>query len=302
MEQEPGLARTFLVHARGHFAPAMEPSALHALLVRTWEKARAAWPTVMLPAEPFVRHLAERLSLDEPPAPLEPQLARLCVEELYLACACLRGEDSALECFEREYLAKLPALLRGPRQSEAMLDDVCQLVRVKILVAAPGEVPRIGEYSGRGTLLSWLRVTAVRIAIKLRQVEKPAPEQDAETVFAALPAPGVDPELDLVRRRHHADFRHAVRESFAVLTSDERHLFRLYFVDQLSMYDLAALFRVNQSTVSRWLKSARQSIYTETQRRLRERLGLSAREFESFLAVIDSQLELGLSQLLREET
>jgi RNA polymerase sigma-70 factor, ECF subfamily len=146
-----------------------------------------------------------------------------------------------------------------------------------------------------------VRVTAVRIAIKLQAGEKAAPEQDVDTVFAALPAPGVDAELELIRRRHHADFRLSVRDAFAVLSAEERHLFRLYFIDQLSMYELAARFRVNQSTVSRWLKTARQRVHEETQRCLQARLGLSARDFKSFLAVLDSQVELGVSQLLRED-
>ena len=34
---------------------------------------------------------------------------------------------------------------------------------------------------------------------------------------------------------------------------------------------------------------------------LQARLGLCARDFKSFLAVLDSQFELGVSQLLRED-
>ncbi|WP_326938802.1 sigma-70 family RNA polymerase sigma factor [Archangium violaceum] len=279
----------------------MDTATLERLLGRAWETSRAQWPAVALPAEPFVTHLAERLPEAGPHSPIEPLLEQLSLAELYLACACVRGIASAIELFERNYLAMLPGLLRGPKQSDAMMDEVCQLARVKLLVHTPEGGPKLAEYTGRGALLSWVRVTAVRIAIKLRAVEKPAPEQDADTLFAALPAPGVDAELDLIKRRHQTDFRQSVREAFSVLSADERHVLRLYFVDQLSMYELAALFRVNQSTVSRWLKTARQAIYEETQRRLQARLGLSHRDFKSFLAVLDSQLELGLSQLLKEE-
>lgn len=301
MEQVSGLAAAFLAHAKVRFVPPVETAALESLLVRAWESSRAQWPAVALPAEPFVIHLAERLPEAAPDSPLEPLLAQLSLAELYLACACMRGLPSAIELFERNYLAKLPGLLKGPKQPEAMLDDVCQVARVKLLVPTPEAAPKIAEYTGRGALLSWVRVTAVRIAIKLRAVEKPASEQDADTVFAALPAPGLDAELDLIKRRYHTDFRQAMREAFSALSADERHLLRLYFVDQLSMYELASLFRVNQSTVSRWLKSARQGVYEETRRRLQARLGLSPRDFQSFLAVLDSQLELSISQLLGEE-
>lgn len=70
-------------------------------------------------------------------------------------------------------------------------------------------------------------------------------------VLEALPAPGIDAELDLIKQRHQKEFRQALREAFSALTSDERHLLRLYFVDRLSTTELGALLRVNQSTVSR---------------------------------------------------
>jgi transcriptional regulator with XRE-family HTH domain len=67
------------------------------------------------------------------------------------------------------------------------------------------------------------------------------------------------------------------------------------------MYELATLFRVSQPTISRWLKSTRETVYQETRRHLQARLGLSPRDFQSFLALLDSQLELSISQLLGAE-
>jgi len=292
----------FLANAKVRFARPGDTAALEQRLVHAWESSRAQWPGVALPPEPFVTHLAQRLPKAGPDSPISALLEQLSLAELYLACACMRGIAPAIELFERNYLAPLPAMLRGPKQCDALIDDVCQLARVKLLVPTPGGGPKISEYTGRGALMSWVRVTAVRIAIKLQAGEKPASEQDSDgPSYEDHPAPGVDPEWDYIKRRHHTDFRHAVREAFSVLSANERHLLRLHFVDQLSMYELAALFRVNQSTISRKLKTARQTIYEETRRRLQERLGLSQRDFKSFLAVLDSQFELGLSQLLKEE-
>lgn len=301
IEQSSGLATTFLVHAKPHLVSRMDTSTVEHLLLRAWESARAQWPTVALPAELFVAYLAKRLPEPTSQEALEPLLAQLSLAELYLTCACVRGIPSSIELFERHYLARLPGLLRGPKQPEAMLDDVCQLTRMKLLVSTSEEGPKLAEYTGRGALMSWVRVTAVRIAIKQQAREKPAPEEEAESVLSALSAPGVDAELDLIKRRHREALRRAAREAFSVLSDHERHLFRLHFVDQLSMYELASLFRVNQSTISRWLKNARQGIYEETRRLLQARLGLSSRDFESFLSVLDSQFDLGISQLLREE-
>ncbi|EPX60308.1 putative DNA-binding regulatory protein [Cystobacter fuscus DSM 2262] len=300
MAQVHGLAATFLAHAKVRIVPSVDTTALEGLLVHAWETSRARWPAVELPSESFVTHIAERLPKEQPDSPLEPILAQLSLAELYLACACVRGLPAAIELLERNYLAKLPKLLRGPKLSEALLDDVCQLTRVKLLVTTPEGPPKLAEYAGRGALMSWVHVAATRFAIKLQGAEKPSSDEDMDDIEKMIPAPGLDAELDLMKRRYHADFRQAVNEAFRALSADERYLLRLYFVDQLSMYELAELFRVNQSTVSRWLKSARQSIYEETRHRLQERLGLSPRDFQSFLAMLDSKLELSISQLLGE--
>lgn len=280
---------------------APEPTPLEGLLHHVWDSARARWPGVDLDAERFVRYLAERLPEVSPGSPLAPVLESLCLAELYLACACAHGLPGATEAFEAHYLAKLPGLLGYLKQPAAVVDDVCQLTRVRLLVRTPDQGPRINDYTGRGALMSWVRVTAVRIALKLQASDKAGPDEDVADVLEALPAPGGDQELDLIRQRHQAEFRQALRDACSTLSSDERHLLRLYFVDRLSTTELGALLRVNQSTVSRWLKNARQTVHDETRRRLQARLNLSAGGFQSFLSVLDSQLDLSLSQLFGEE-
>ncbi len=301
MGDAPGLVATLFAHARGTLAPPGDSAALESLLNRAWESARTRWNPVALPAPLFVRHLAERLPDSASGASIESLLEPLSLDELYLACACVQGLPTATEAFEQHYLAKLPGMLAYLKQPAAELDDVCQLTRVKLLVRTPDSEPRIQDYSGRGALMSWVRVTAVRIALKLRSADRPAPDEHVAEVLEALPAPGLDAELDLIKQRHRAEFRLALREAFSSLSSDERHLLRLYFVDRLSTTELGTLLRVNQSTVSRWVKSARQSIYEETRRRLQARLHLSAGGFQSFLSVLDSQLDVSLSQLFGEE-
>lgn len=301
MGNGPGWVATLSTHTRAILAPADDPTAIESLLNRAWEAARARWPGVDVPRELFARHLAERLPEVSPGGALAPVLESLSLVELYLACACAQGLPAATAAFETHYLAKLPGLLGYLKQPAAVVDDICQLTRVKLLVRTPEQAPRMNDYSGRGALMSWVRVTAVRIALKLQASDRPEPDEDVTEVLEALPAPGGDAELDLIRQRHQAEFRQALRDAFSALSSDERHLLRLYFVDRLSTTELGALLRVNQSTVSRWLKSARQTVHDETWRHLRARLNLPPGGFQSFLAALDSQLDLSISQLFGEE-
>jgi RNA polymerase sigma-70 factor len=303
MEKPHTLADTFNAHASVRVATPEETVGLETLLRQAWATGSGAWSQVSLPADVFIRYLAQRLPESGAGSPLAALLESMALADLYLACACVQGVPTAIELLERHYLAKLPALLAYLKQPAAVLDDVCQKVRIHLLLGTAGARPRLSEYTGRGALLSWMRVVAVRMALHPGASARETTEE--ENVLAALqsmPAPGSDAEFELIKRRFHQEFRQAVREAFAVLASEKRHLLRLHFVDQLSTTELGPLFQVNQSTVSRWLKSARQEVYEETKRRLQERLGLSSREFASFVATLDSELDLSLSQVLKDAT
>jgi RNA polymerase sigma-70 factor (ECF subfamily) len=299
MEPEAELAATFLMHAKGSFAPPVDPSACEHLLARAWESSQAQWPTVKLPPKLFVKHLAERLPEANPAPPIEQLLEQLHVADLYLACACVHDIPSALEAFDRYCLANLPGLPGTSKQPGSMADDIRQLARESLLMRRPEGNLRLADYKGHGSLRSWVKVTATRIALKLQANEKllpsSGPPPDSSTV-----APGKSPEKAAIDDEAQASFNQALHEAVSELSADERHLFRLYYGHQLSMYEVAALFGVNQATISRWLDSARQKVYRQTRRILQERLDLSRRGFESFLNSLDSKLELSLSQLLGE--
>jgi len=302
MREPLKLAVTFLDDSLVRAAVPGDSAEIEGLLRRAWETGRGPWPQVVLRAEVFVPHLIQRLPEARAGSLLVPLLEQLALADLYLACACVHGVPAAIETLERHYLAKLPALLGYLKLPAAMLDDVCQRVRIHLLLGTTDAGPRLAEYTGRGALLSWIRVIAARMALKHKQGTsvRERPDENVLAALEALPAPGLDVEFDLIKRRYHREFRQAVREAFAALSSEQRHLLRLHLVDRLSTTEMGPLFRVNQSTISRWIKSARQAVYEETKRRLQERLGLSSHEFESLLADLESQLDLSLSQVLKE--
>ena len=295
MEDSFNFAEAFLEHTSTRASSLDDAMGVEGLLHRAWATGLGAWPRVDLPADIFARHLAQRLPEGRP---LAQQLESLALADLYLACACVHGVPAAIDSLERHYLAKLPMALAYLKQPAAMLDDVCQMVRMHLLLGMSGGRPRLAEYTGRGSLQSWIRVIAARMSLKQAAPAPETPEEDVFAALEALPAPGANAELELIKRRYHREFRQAVREAFDSLSSEQRHLLRLHFIDRLPTTELGTLFRVNQSTVSRWLKGARQEIFEETKRRLQERLDLSSKEFSSLLADLGSQLDLGLSQLL----
>lgn len=86
--------------------------------------------------------------------------------------------------------------------------------------------------------------------------------------------------------------------SFSILPDEQRNVLHLHVVGGLSTPRIAALFKVNQSTVSRWIAAARESIFTQTRTLPGARLGLRAGEFESLVRLLRSQLDLSIGRLL----
>src|SRR5262249_55575934 len=150
----------------------------------------------------------------------------------------------AIETFERSFLAAVPAILQRNGAGPIQADEIRQRVRERLFVGAG----KIADYSGRGELAHWLKVVTMRIAIDARREERPFATESAGGA-AALGLAGVDPELELMKERFREPFEQAFRAALAGLTSVQRNLLKLHFVDGLTLEELAALFHVHRATV-----------------------------------------------------
>jgi RNA polymerase sigma-70 factor, ECF subfamily len=304
MVDGPTLRSEFLALAPEHLR-AVDAGELEQILGALVERGRAAWPELSLPAPLFVRHLAGHAARgDAEPA----SLSGLCAEDLYLACACAHGTPGAAAAFERHLLARVPGFLTRMAPSPVFVDEVEQELRIKLLVPAPGAAPKIAEYSGRGALASWLRVVALRTAIDLRRRQdgelphrETRGEGDSEGEQLEAEGGGGDPELRYLKDRYEADFKDAFRAGIQALTSEQRNVLKLNFVDGLNIDQIGALLHIHRSTVARWIAAGRAAILREGERLLGERLGISAGEFESLARLLQSQLDVSLTGLFAEE-
>lgn len=300
--EETPLASALLAAAGFGLDPKEESAQLEAVLEGMWREGHDRWPAIPLAPETFVVHLAAHLPSGdgdndgEAHRPLDG-LERIMAADLYLACACARGIAPALAAFERVHLTQIPSILGYMHQSAAFVEDVGQMVRERLLVSNDGP-PRIAEYSGRGALASWVKVVVTRMALDILRAVRELPDDDA-VAQQALPAPDDDPELAAMRRHYQPDFRRAVRDAFAMLSRERRHLLHLQYIEQLTTAEIGALFQVSQATASRWLQAARRAVRDETRRLLEERIGIRPEELSSLIRVIDSDLDLGISQILQ---
>lgn len=265
--------------------------ALRAAIAALLREAQAAWPTLQLPPEQFYAYLAQRVS-----APAD--LVALRAADLYLACGCAGGHPEALRLFEREVLGEVPQALRAQQLPPALVDEVSQQLRARLLLAEPGAAPKIVDYSGRGTLKGWVRVSAVRAGRDLlrRQTARSGAEQAAG---ADAPPIAREPEDAYARERYQEGFRAALAAALAALPAAQRELLELHFLDGLKLDEIAQRQGVNKSTISRRIAAACDAVFAAAQTEMERHLGLRPGEFESLAGVLRSQLHLSLSRVLR---
>jgi RNA polymerase sigma-70 factor, ECF subfamily len=275
-----------------------EPDALGVL----HDQARAEWPDFSVPREEFLRYLAERIppgrSLDEAIASLRPA-------DLYLACACSRGEARALEAFDAAYRIEIERAFARVRPAGIGADDAQQILRQKLFVASPDRPARILDYAGRGGLRAWTRMTAVRTLIDVareRSEQRNEVPLDEVLFTASLPAERAAPDLVLLRSQYRAEFRASFEEAVAALTPRQRNLLRQHLVHDLTIDQLGALYRVHRSTCARWLAAARDDLVRGARRFLAGRLGVSQAELDDIMQLVASQLDITFQRVLSSQS
>lgn len=256
--------------------------------------ARASWPHVRLDAEPFVRHLAERTEREL------PSVERSV--DLYLACACGRGDAAAVAAFDRTFRPHVVEIIGRMKESPAFGDDVFQAMSEKLFVATNGAPAKIAEYGGRASLRGWLTTVAKRTALNLRRRKVDQRGDDGNAAEAGVvDFAGRDaPEMALLKLRFKGEFEAAIRVALARLPAKERALLLMHLVDGVTLPRLAAMHGVSRATVARRLASARDALCDETRRELRERAQLTSSEYDSIAALVRSQIEVSIVHAVRD--
>ena len=162
-------------------------------------------------------------------------------------------------------------------------------LRLKLLT---GESPKLLTYSGAGALMDWLRVTAMRLALNLKRCDRLSPEADLpEAVFYGQ-------EAEQFRSWYLADLRQALRVGFGRLTARERNLLRLHFIDGLNIERIGSVYRVNRSTVARWLVTIRNRLFDEVRGELAAKHGLDTADVKSLYRIMGRDVHVTMSRLL----
>jgi len=244
------------------------------------------WPLVRLDFAAFREH-CERVLGAEPydEAPTDGA-------DLYLCCACARGDREAVHAFEREGLPVARAAVARVARSADFLQEVLQEVWDKLLV---GPQAKVLKYSGKGPLQAWVRVVATRLALDHSRARGALAARRAE-LSDQLAARDPSPEVRMTRARYGLEFQKALRKAVSGLSVEARNVLRMHVVGQCSIDEIGRAYNVHRATAARWLERARTQIYENVKKDLNiGGTGMNDSEFKSLARVMGSELSLSLS-------
>lgn len=251
-------------------------------------EAAAEWPEFTVSPAVLFRYIGERSILGSP-LPLRP--------DLYVACACASGDRAAISAVTSRWLADIRRSVLKAGVADDRADDVMQRLTEEWFVPTSARRPRIAEYTGRGDLRGWFRISATRAALKVHRKDKQEGLVNDDAVFEAR-ASADDPELAYVKAHYREEFKTAFQLALDELPSKDRLLLKQHTVDGLSIDELSRLHSAHRATCARWLASAREELLKQTRKHFISRARISEGECESVLRLVRSQLDLSIKRRL----
>jgi RNA polymerase sigma-70 factor, ECF subfamily len=239
-------------------------------------EARVRWPEIAIDASRVATWIEARLDGDAPS--LDDALAKLHLVDIILACACATGDSRALGAFDAAYVAA----------DTRMTDDLKQQLRVRLFV---GDSPRIATYGGRGTLASWVKAVATRIAIDALRAQHEVSTEDAMLDAIELDA-SRGPVRDVLKAEARTVMQTALREALAELSALERTLLLQYYIDGVGVVELGKLHGLAASNISRRLAKTRSTLLAHMKRSLMRNHRLAGNDLDSVIDLVRSQLSV----------
>lgn len=223
-------------------------------------------------------------------AALREYVMRLSLDDLYLATACLGGEEPAWRELSSTHFEFMRAFARRFVSGQAARDVADEVI------AELWSRKKLQQYGGRSTLRTWLGTVVAHAALNSRQSSQRMVSLQVENVRSAgqtaIRSDRSEPADDQVA----ALLRELLTEAVASLAPEERLLLLLYYEQGLTLDELSLTLRVSGAAISRRLKRAREDVRARIEAGARSRTGESA---ESLRAGIDlTRIELDLGKLL----
>jgi RNA polymerase sigma-70 factor (ECF subfamily) len=217
----------------------------------------------------------------------------LHLAELALAHACAQGRDAAWETFLTRYRASLVQTAVSITGSATLGQDLADSLYAELYGLRQPEGERrspLASYSGRGSLLGWLRTTLVqRFRDHHRRTHREAP---LENLDRPAPAPGNPIPANL------PELTAAVARTLRAIAAEDRFLLSAYYLDRQTLLQIAQTLGVHEATISRRLRRLADSLHKQLLENLIS-AGLSPAAAEEALGADPRDVEINLRKLLQ---
>jgi RNA polymerase sigma-70 factor len=248
------------------------------------------------------------------PQTIEKFLNNLHADDLCLVIACERGDDAAWSSLMEQFGSIVQSAARSVSESADMAEDLAQSIWAELYGLRVGETGRpsgkLGHYSGQGSLGGWLRAVVNQLAIdRYRRSSKLVQTEDDNELdrLVSMPLinsksmPGSNPEHILADNQAAHTIESILSEVIKGLSSEERLLIKLYYVDNLRLREIGIVLGVHEATASRKLSRLHADIRGSIEEMLIKRKGWTKEEIALNLSTTISHLETDLNQLLATE-
>jgi RNA polymerase sigma-70 factor (ECF subfamily) len=224
----------------------------------------------------------------------------LRLEDLALARRCAQGSEPAWEYFVREYRPKLYAAAMAIAKDQTVARELADSLYADLFgTRQDGDgqrVSRLASYTGRGSLEGWLGAVLAQEYVnryrERRRLVSFDERVEAGDQFAADGEAAADPVDTRIEQAVDAALLH--------LPAEERWLLASWYLDGRTLAEIALLFHVHESTISRRIEKITVSLRKQIVAGLRQR-GMDARAAEEAMNADVRDLSLDVRGRLQEK-
>lgn len=218
----------------------------------------------------------------------------LRLPDLALAQACALGREAGWERFMGLYRVPVTKAAIAITRSSTLGNDLADSLYSELFGLKEKDGQRISplaSYSGRGSLISWLRTTlAQRHCDHHRRTHRETPLETIDVPAATTAVSPQQDELNLLSG--------AVARTLKALEPEDRFLLCSYFLDRHTLMDIARLLKVHEATISRRLRRLVDEVHKGLLANLQS-ASLSEREAQETMGADPRDLEINLRRLLQ---
>ncbi len=235
------------------------------------------------------------------PAATQELLISIRGADFALALGCLRGNTAAWDHFSATYRSSLYesayAIVHEQAKGRELADSLfAELYGLD--ASAPNRASRLAYFHGRSSLKTWLRAVLYQKFVDEYRREsrfEPLPEAPGDLPAACHSASEADD------RRYAACLGGAVDAVLAALPTEEKLLLGYYYVQGMTLKQIARLSSESEATLSRRLEGVRKKLRKRIEDHLRRVEKLSAFEVDRCLDFASRGALVDLEKALKAE-